>query len=428
MSEQVPGWAIEATEPSALEISRLQARLRDPAPSRSWGLPAAAMAAAALVLVAILVMPGPAYGPAPSVGTPMALGQAPLLLGPSIRVTGTGSLIVEQAGETGTRVRLAQGTLVAAVDPDGPFRAFTVVADDVEVSVVGTRFSVSWSEGAGAVSVQRGRVAVQGRGERLTLGAGDGWNWGGDTTAGEEPLDHPVPGVDDGAPGLPGGGAHPPPPARAVEQPTVAPPTVLATPRPTPAPNVAPDPEPIAAVDPLPQPPEAEPAPDLARARAFGRVQEAMETEAYSDAATLADRFLDTWPGGALGAEAGALRIEALAHTDPRAAIAAADAWLDTYRSHTRRAEVLRIRAATANDALRDCGLALPSYLELSETQSGREQAQAMAFLGLCAHQTGDTATAQRAIDAALDHPDLPRPLAPSLRAARRALSSEAPR
>ncbi len=433
----VPDWARQATEPTSLEVQRLRARLVDVQPSRS---PALGWAVAGVALAALLFAVWPAgYGTAP-VGQEVALTEGPLQLGPSITLSGDGALRVLAADRDGTVVQLDRGTVVAEVDPEGRFRAFAVRAPgDVEVSVVGTRFSVSWDpRSGGEVQVTRGRVAVTAPDGPRALGAGESWSWVGDAAVEEEPLERPVPGADDGAPGLLDGGDRLSAPdalpssgvPRAGSQaadPSPVPPAAARPPPPVAAagPDAA-EPEPIAALDPIDSAPV--PAPDLSQARDFGRVQEAMERGAYEDAAALAARFRSTHPRGALSDEAGVIEIEALASTDPATAVRAAEAWLAEHPSHTRRADVLQLHAATANDRLQDCAAAVPSYDELTRLVSGADQARALAFLGLCAHQLGDAARARAAIDAALAHPDLPPPLAPSLKKARRALSSETPR
>ena len=168
-----------------------------------------------------------------------------------------------------------------------------------------------------------------------------------------------------------------------------------------------------------PPPVEVTPEPDLARARAFGRVQLALEEHRSADAEHLASLFLQRYPTGALSSEAAVLRIEAVAAGDPAAAVGLADDWHAGHRDLNQRLDVLRIRATAARDGLQDCALALPSYEELARLASGGDEARALAYLGLCAADVGDDARARTALDAALSHSALPRALAPRLRAAR---------
>lgn len=448
MSEQLPLWVKEATEPSSIEVQRLQARLREQSATPAGSRPGWLMIPAIAVTLLLAVALWPAgYGAAPDAGAALAFGDEAVLLGPSIVLHGDGLGELVRAGTEGTVVRLTEGTFLAEVDPEGRHRAFTVLAPgDVAVSVVGTRFSVSWSdESGGDVSVERGQVTVSGPDGERSLGAGESWRWIGDAAAGEAALERPVPGADDGAPGLSSGGdrhsgddgdvARPPsepePSSQARVQPIEAPPAAKSS-APQPPEDASNEDGPVAAipagsvaVPPTTESPEGTGSDqEINRARAFGRVQTSMENGAYTDAVDLARRFQTRWPGGVLGAEAQVLEIEALSYIDPAASVTVATEWLGIHEQHTRRLEVLRIHASVANDRLGDCALAMPSYAELTTLESGVEQAKALGFYALCAQQTGHEG-AQRSIDAALDHPDLPRSLTPRLRAARKRLPPE---
>lgn len=111
------------------------------------------------------------------------------------------------------RVALAQGRVLCDVTHRAG-RSFVVLADDVEVRVVGTRFSVTRDQSAGAsrveVQVQRGAVEVRaGRSERVArVEAGHAWS---QTTRTGPLADVP---------------AAPPPPPTAPEAPALARPAV----------------------------------------------------------------------------------------------------------------------------------------------------------------------------------------------------------
>ncbi|MCO4768621.1 MAG: FecR domain-containing protein [Deltaproteobacteria bacterium] len=443
MSE-IPQWAREATEPSDIEVARLQAAVRAgdrAAPSRAplW---AAVGAATALLIVGFLLLAPTGYGPAPTPGSPLTLSEQPVELGPSIALTGDGEATALEAGEAGTVIALRTGTVTAEVDPEGAFRAFTVQAPgDVAVSVVGTRFTVSWVDDQGSVAVERGRVAVSEPAGSHTLGAGESWSWNGGVAAGEESLVRPVPGAADGAPELPSGGDRPPvspreaPDAKArdpkapelgMSPPEAASADPVVAPTPRLAPETPAEPEAVAVVEALtPSNPALVKKSDLAQASAFGRVLDAAEEERWADTVDLAERFLATYPVGSLAPAAGWHRIEALQHEDPKAAVAAAAMWLATYRSDTRRADVVYLHATLAYDRLEDCATAAPSYEEATAITSGERQAKSFAFLGLCAKELGDAALARRSIDAAIAHSSLPRPLLPALKRARASLPQE---
>jgi hypothetical protein len=71
------------------------------------------------------------------------------------------------------RVLLEDGRLAATVGPRGPDEPLTVVTPELSVAVVGTRFSVSTSQGISEVAVEEGKVRVE-KGQRLVfLTAGD---------------------------------------------------------------------------------------------------------------------------------------------------------------------------------------------------------------------------------------------------------------
>ncbi len=433
MSEQFPDWAREATEPTSFEVARLQAKVRagDPVRSRRLAPIFAVGAGAALVLAFALTRPsGPAYT-APALGTQLALSEG-AQLGPSIILSGAGTALVTRADTARTVVTLEEGRLVAEVDPDGAYRNFTVRAPgDVEVHVVGTKFTVAWEADTGEVSVERGRVAVyvETSGPNY-LRAGESWTWDGGAAVEEESHDRPVPGVTDGAPEPPDGSALQPVPASdgpeesMVNRTTPSPDTPAPTPeRADSVTSAASDPEAVAVIDPLPEPSEATNQPDdLAAAKAFGLVVASAEQQDWSTAADLADRFIATHPNHSLAAEAGYVRIDALSHSVPQAAVDTAADWLNSYPRHHRRADVLFLHATIAYDRLGDCGAALPSYTELSRLAAGEQQAKAFAFQGLCAKELGQSDLARSAIGAALNHSDLPRALKAPLKRAEREL------
>ena len=82
-------------------------------------------------------------------------------LGPSIDVSGDALVRLERADNTGTVVHVEQGNSHFDVDPTGEYRSLLVVADDVEVRVMGTVFDVRKLPNNIAVSVERGRVSVR---------------------------------------------------------------------------------------------------------------------------------------------------------------------------------------------------------------------------------------------------------------------------
>ena len=422
--------ARDATEPSPAEVTSLLRAMRRERAPRPSALPIFAAGVLALVAVWVL-MPG--YGSAPS--GDIALTDAGLRFGPAITVTGDGAATVLAADADGTHIRLDAGRLTASVEPERRFRALVIeTPDGTRVSVQGTVFTVRWDGHAGSVSVARGAVDVRGPSASETVRGGGEISWNDGTAVGEGFSPDPIPAQEEegGAPDLPDRGDRlpEPVPAATTASPTLQPAPVPAPVRqpppaaaPTPPPMEPTEPEPVAALE--PSAPSS--SPDLARARAFGRVQEALEGGRHSDAAYLADLFLQRYPDGALSAEAGVLQIEAVAATDADRAVKLADLWLGTQPDHGRRVDVLTLRATLARDRLEDCRRALPSYRELARITTGGAQARALAYQGICAAQVGDAAQAAPALDAALSHSSLPRALAPRVRAARDRLREDSP-
>lgn len=94
--------------------------------------------------------------------------EGSLLVGVGPDRLGVGSrsqVEVMEANSRQTRIKLHRGKVAVEVDPHRKNRHFTVLAGDIAVKVVGTRFSVSMNQtdapGAIEVSVQRGKVQVE---------------------------------------------------------------------------------------------------------------------------------------------------------------------------------------------------------------------------------------------------------------------------
>jgi hypothetical protein len=71
------------------------------------------------------------------------------------------------------RVLLEGGRLAATVGPRGPDEPLTVVTPELSVAVVGTRFSVTTSQGISEVAVEEGKVRVEKSQRSVFLTAGD---------------------------------------------------------------------------------------------------------------------------------------------------------------------------------------------------------------------------------------------------------------
>jgi hypothetical protein len=185
----------------ALASELAHAPLVEAPPQHRWGWIAGTVAAAAALVVGIWssVAPQRERGPMLSrcEGTvacrrdggelPIATGTR-LLPGDSLRVTGDGrvelawgdgavvtadthgDLIIGEA--TGTRLRLARGTISALVAHD-PARAFAVATPEATITDVGTRFTVARDGASTRVSVAQGEVAVAASASALEVHAGE---------------------------------------------------------------------------------------------------------------------------------------------------------------------------------------------------------------------------------------------------------------
>lgn len=131
---------------------------------RAWRwLPAGALAAAAIVLVALFV-PGPWRTAEPPPGTryTTALGEqrTVALADGSTVVLDTSTVLVERYGDDLRRIDLQQGRADFQVRPDANM-PFVVYAAGGEVTAIGTRFQVQVRNAAATVTLLEGVVKVE---------------------------------------------------------------------------------------------------------------------------------------------------------------------------------------------------------------------------------------------------------------------------
>lgn len=179
-----PGWDAARVEAS---LVRLQGRMRR---RRSARIAAAALAPVLLAAAAALVWSwseGSARDastrPVASVGpeAPPAEGRQASGTGAAIHfadgstataLTADSHLVADEVSPTRVRVRLGSGAARFEVSPS-PDRLFEVEAGPVTVRVLGTIFSVARTGEDVAVSVERGRVRVDGSGGERIVAAGE---------------------------------------------------------------------------------------------------------------------------------------------------------------------------------------------------------------------------------------------------------------
>jgi hypothetical protein len=154
------------------------------APVRGRRLPVyaagvAAVAAAASVVFVLSRDPAPAPAAPPSspslVVTPEG-GSSRFTVGDAVIDAGSDTSVeVKHEANGTTTLLLARGSVDCDVLPRPDRAPFRVVAGDVTVEVVGTRFEVSREDDVTRVDVARGKVKVHGNGEQRFVGAGQSW-------------------------------------------------------------------------------------------------------------------------------------------------------------------------------------------------------------------------------------------------------------
>lgn len=398
-----------ATAPTEAEVARLLRRRPAAAPARgaSWGWVAMGGLALAGAAAAVLLWPAPdpGYG---LVEAPLDVAQAlppgvRLELGPSIDVLGEGTFVVEAAGEGGTAVRVVDGRVRFEVEPGGAYRALTVRAEDVAVSVVGTVFDVERGADGVAVSVERGRVAVRWPEGEVFVSGGGAWT---------------RPGVVADAAPVPGDA-----PAAAVAPPvelTVEPAEARTLERPargaagageaSSAP-VMPSDRPAAApvADAAIAAPGAEGTADaglLTPGTAFDEIGQLLHFQATGLAGEPLlreiDGFLARHGAADEAGEAEILRLQTLASVDPGRGADAMRAWLDAHPGSDREALIRYDLARVTHRELGRCASALPDYRAVADADRGFG-AQAAAGAGLCAGQLGAGRLAEEYLRLALE-------------------------
>ncbi len=143
-------------------------------------------AAACIVLVLLLGRREPAVPVAssPSLVQTPAGGSTRFTVGDAVIDAGSDtSVMVQQDPIGGVTLVLARGSVDCEVEPRHGRPPFRVVAGDVTVAVVGTRFTVSRSATGVRVDVARGKVRVTSPSGEQFVAAGDSWRSGDTITA-----------------------------------------------------------------------------------------------------------------------------------------------------------------------------------------------------------------------------------------------------
>lgn len=141
-------------------------------------------AAAASVVFLVTREPPPVPPASPSLVVTPAGGSSRFTVGDAVIDAGSDTSVeVKHDADGTTTLVLARGSVDCDVEPRPGRAPFRVVAGDVSVEVIGTRFEVSRTGKVTRVDVARGKVKVHGNGEQRLLGAGESWTSGVTTAA-----------------------------------------------------------------------------------------------------------------------------------------------------------------------------------------------------------------------------------------------------
>jgi hypothetical protein len=147
--------------------------------ARGWMVGAAALIAASAVAVAVIARSGDATVAerevASMITTPVG-GTSQFTVGDAVMVAGADTSVeVKHGDDGGITLVLARGSVDCDVAPRNGRPPFHVLAGDIAVEVVGTRFTVTRTP-TERVDVTRGKVRVTAPGGSWLVGAGESWS------------------------------------------------------------------------------------------------------------------------------------------------------------------------------------------------------------------------------------------------------------
>jgi hypothetical protein len=179
-------------------VERTDAVIPVDLPSRRWLVPAGALALAAAAALVFVLARGP-EGEPPQTAQPSPPSRIVTPAGATSRFTVGEDAVIDAGSDTSVEVQhtaaggitlvLARGSVDCDVAPRAGRPPFRVVSGDVQVEVVGTRFTVTRTPAA-RVDVVRGKVKVTAPGGSWLVTAGESWP---ETTAQVVPPPAPVP-------------------------------------------------------------------------------------------------------------------------------------------------------------------------------------------------------------------------------------------
>lgn len=153
-----------------------------PSNRRAWMFAGLGAAAAALVILVVTTKSTdhPVVAPVAEDTTPSRIvtpigGESQFTVGDAVIVAASDTAVdVKRAPDGGITLVVSRGAVDCDVAPRNQRPPFHVIAGDVSVEVVGTRFSVARTPSP-RVDVVRGKVRVRAPGGTWLLGAGDSW-------------------------------------------------------------------------------------------------------------------------------------------------------------------------------------------------------------------------------------------------------------
>lgn len=180
LRDRIPVEPLEEERLARIEravITGLPARRARTSP---WRLAAPLAIAAVVAATALVVWRGASKDAATErTPDPVVVTAAPdgarVDLGDAVITTGAGATFTVTRPDGGVAVHLARGRIELEVEPRTDRPPLVVYADDVEVIVVGTRFTVEWDDEV-TITVAEGLVRVERGGATKMVAAGERWS------------------------------------------------------------------------------------------------------------------------------------------------------------------------------------------------------------------------------------------------------------
>src|SRR5687768_12467573 len=180
LRDRIPVEPLEEERLARIERAVVAGLPARPARSVGWRLVAPLAVASVVAAAALVVWRGRGGDEErPRVDDPVVVTAAEdgarVDLGDAVITTGAGASFTVTRPDGGVAVHLARGRIELDVAPRKDRPPLIVHADDVEVIVVGTRFTVEWDDEV-TVTVAEGLVRVERGGDSKMVAAGETWS------------------------------------------------------------------------------------------------------------------------------------------------------------------------------------------------------------------------------------------------------------